>query len=37
VATGFHPVEELTACAPDLVFLDFSDVAATLAALTAPR
>jgi phosphoglycolate phosphatase-like HAD superfamily hydrolase len=37
VATGFHPVEELKACAPDLVFLDFSDVAATLAALTAPR
>jgi phosphoglycolate phosphatase len=37
VATGFHPAEELRACAPDLFFVDFSDVATTLAALTAPR
>jgi phosphoglycolate phosphatase len=37
VATGFHPAEELRACAPDLFFTDFSDVAATLVALTAPR
>ena len=34
VATGFHPHAELAACAPDLLFADFSDVAATLAALT---
>ena len=37
VATGFHPAEELRACAPDLFFADFSDVAATLAALTGSR
>ena len=37
VATGFHPPEELTACAPDLFFTDFSDVPAAVAALTAPR
>jgi phosphoglycolate phosphatase-like HAD superfamily hydrolase len=37
VATGFHPAAELQACAPDLLFADFSDVAATLVALTAPR
>jgi phosphoglycolate phosphatase-like HAD superfamily hydrolase len=37
VATGFHPPDELTACAPDLFFADFSDVPAALAALTAPR
>jgi hypothetical protein len=37
VATGLHPAEELRACAPDLFFTDFSDVAATLVALTAPR
>ena len=37
VATGFHPAEELQACAPDLFFVDFSDVTATLAALTARR
>ena len=37
VATGFHPSADLKACAPDLLFPDFSDVAATLAALTAPR
>ena len=37
VATGFHPHEDLQACAPDLLFTDFSDVSATLAALTAPR
>jgi phosphoglycolate phosphatase-like HAD superfamily hydrolase len=37
VATGFHPAEDLKACAPDLFFSDFSDVAAALTALTAPR
>jgi len=37
VATGFHPPEDLTACAPDLFFRDFSDVPAALAALTAAR
>ena len=37
VATGFHPPEDLKACAPDLFFTDFSDVPAALAALTAPR
>ena len=35
VATGFHPHEELAACAPDLLFADFSDVARAVAALTA--
>ena len=34
VATGFHPHAELAACAPDLLFTDFSDVPAALAALT---
>ena len=34
VATGFHPPEDLKACAPDLFFPDFSDVPAALAALT---
>ncbi|HEU4367771.1 MAG TPA: HAD family hydrolase [Methylomirabilota bacterium] len=37
VATGFHPAEDLRACAPDLLFTDFADVPAALAALTAPR
>ena len=37
VATGFHPAEDLKACTPDLLFTDFSDVPAALAALTAPR
>jgi len=37
VATGFHPPEDLTACAPDLFFPDFSDVPAALAALTGAR
>jgi phosphoglycolate phosphatase len=37
VATGFHPAEELKACAPDLFFTDLSDVPAVLAALTGPR
>ncbi len=37
VATGFHQAEELRACAPDLFFADFSDVPATLAALTGSR
>jgi phosphoglycolate phosphatase len=36
VATGFHPAEDLKACAPDLFFADFADVSASLAALTAP-
>jgi phosphoglycolate phosphatase-like HAD superfamily hydrolase len=35
VATGYHPHGELAACAPDLLFSDFSDVASALAALTA--
>ena len=34
VATGFHPHAELAACAPDLLFTDFSDVSAAVAALT---
>jgi phosphoglycolate phosphatase len=35
VATGYHAHDELAACAPDLLFADFSDVAGALAALTA--
>jgi phosphoglycolate phosphatase len=35
VATGNHRHGELAACAPDLLFTDFSDVAGALAALTA--
>jgi phosphoglycolate phosphatase-like HAD superfamily hydrolase len=35
VATGHHAHRELAACAPDLLFTDFSDVAGALAALTA--
>lgn len=34
VATGQHTVDELAACAPDLVFSDFSNVGAALLALT---
>jgi phosphoglycolate phosphatase-like HAD superfamily hydrolase len=37
VATGFHPADDLKACAPDLFFADFADVPATLAALTTAR
>jgi phosphoglycolate phosphatase len=37
VATGFHPAEDLQACAPDLFFGNFADVAGSIAALTAPR
>ena len=37
VATGFHPHADLQACGPDLLFADFADVPATLAALTARR
>ena len=37
VATGFHPAEDLKACAPDLFFTDLSDVPAVVAALTGPR
>jgi phosphoglycolate phosphatase-like HAD superfamily hydrolase len=33
VATGQHPLAELQACAPDLIFPDFSDVAAVPARL----
>ncbi|MBI3635354.1 MAG: haloacid dehalogenase-like hydrolase [Candidatus Rokubacteria bacterium] len=36
VATGSHPHADLEACAPDLLFADFSDVDAVLAALTKP-
>jgi phosphoglycolate phosphatase len=35
VATGHHASQELSACAPDLLFTDFSDVAGAVAALTA--
>ena len=35
VATGLYPHAELAACTPDLIFEDFSDAAAALAALTA--
>jgi phosphoglycolate phosphatase-like HAD superfamily hydrolase len=34
VATGHHSAEELATCSPDLLFPDFSDVNATLLALT---
>ncbi len=34
VATGYHAHDELAACAPDHLFVDFSDVGATLGALT---
>ena len=34
VATGFHPHAELAACAPVLLFADFSDAPAAVAALT---
>jgi phosphoglycolate phosphatase-like HAD superfamily hydrolase len=37
VATGFHPAEDLKACGPDLFFVDFADVPATLTALTGSR
>ena len=37
VASGQHPIEELAAHAPDLLFRDFSDVEAALVALTGPR
>lgn len=37
VATGFHGADELAACAPDLFFPDFSDVAAAVAALIGAR
>ena len=37
VATGFHPADDLKACAPDLFFADFADVPATLASLTTTR
>lgn len=34
VATGHHAADELTACAPDLLFADFADAAAVVDALT---
>jgi phosphoglycolate phosphatase len=34
VATGHHAAEELSACVPDLLFDDFTDVASVLRALT---
>lgn len=34
VATGHHPAGELAACAPDLIFADFSDVERVVQALT---
>jgi phosphoglycolate phosphatase-like HAD superfamily hydrolase len=34
VATGQYPADELAACAPDLLFHDFSDVARAVAVLT---
>jgi phosphoglycolate phosphatase len=34
VATGQHHADELSACAPDLLFSDFSDIDAVLLALT---
>lgn len=34
VATGQHPADELAACAPDLLFGDFSDVERAVALLT---
>lgn len=34
VATGFHSSKDLTACAPDLFFADFSDVDRVIEALT---
>jgi phosphoglycolate phosphatase-like HAD superfamily hydrolase len=37
VATGHHASHELSACAPDLLFTDFSDVEAAVAALTNGR
>jgi phosphoglycolate phosphatase-like HAD superfamily hydrolase len=37
VATGHHAAAELASCAPDLLFADFSDVAASLAALLGGR
>ncbi len=37
VATGHHRPDELSECAPDLLFTDFSDVSGALAALTAGR
>jgi phosphoglycolate phosphatase-like HAD superfamily hydrolase len=37
VASGQHPIEELEAHAPDLLFRDFSDVEAALVALTGSR
>jgi phosphoglycolate phosphatase-like HAD superfamily hydrolase len=36
VATGQHGEDELAACGPDHLFVDFSDVEAAVAALTEP-
>lgn len=35
VATGFHPADELAACAPDFLFTDLADVDGVLSALLA--
>ena len=35
VATGFHPIDELAACRPDLLFVDFSDARGAVEALVA--
>jgi len=37
VATGHHAAHELSACAPDLLFTDFSDVTGAVATLTGGR
>ena len=37
VATGHHAPDELSACAPDLLFTDFADVTAAVGALTGGR
>lgn len=36
VATGQHPLAELAACGPDMLFADFADVSAVLDELTRP-
>jgi hypothetical protein len=33
VATGFHPLDDLQACRPDLLFKDLSDTADVVARL----
>ena len=36
VATGFHPMQDLVACAPDFAFADLADTASVLAQLVPP-